>query len=122
MPGSFPCFPGGFALLPHCFEQRPVALRVHWLPKSFVSISVDLVISGEKLHGFFFPHGCFVGNVVNDFGREYKVPAVNPAAVALWLFLKPYDSVPIHLDGAKTSRGLNCRDGRKFAVFFVELN
>src|SRR5712671_4012884 len=80
------------------------------MPEAVVDKDAELASRCEVGHRLFFPHRCIALDVITYLGRQDKEAAVDPAAVAAWLFLKAGDAIALMVDCAIAAGRLRSGD------------
>ena len=80
----------------------PVAQRIHGLPKPFVAIGDQLMLSCQRFQRPLFPDSLWPAHQIQHRRVSHKEATVDPPAVTCWLLLETGHQIPIKLQRAKT--------------------
>lgn len=108
--------------MPLFFENAPIPMRVHGLPKSGVPVRGKFAVSGEAAQWLVLPYGCIAFNIVKGFGLDDKKAAIHPRSV--WLLTKPADAGLFFSKAyySKPAWRLRCSQGDKRVFPLMEVD
>src|SRR3954447_2223996 len=99
-----------------------VSEGVHRLPESLMKIGPHPALAREPLHGPALPDSRLAVDVVDHFRRQHEETAIDPASIAVWLFLEAGDLVSLEVQCAETARGLYRRECGPSTLVSMVLN
>src|SRR5437016_2687198 len=107
MRDSAPRLPRRATRGPHLVEMVLVAQRIHRLPEAAVEMRRKRTLSCQTLQRLALPHGGIAFYVIENRRRQDEETAVDPAAIALGLFLKAGDEPVFQHKRTKAARRLH---------------
>ena len=91
--------------MPQLFQVILLAQRIHTGPETVVPVAYELMLFGELFDRLSFPHDFIAFNVVNGLALKDIETAIDPAFIAMRLFLEVNDAILIEHKTPKSRRG-----------------